>query len=117
MNPTCGARCLGVGDVKGSPRSNQLIWRNIDFVSSDVGGNWGRETKRIDYRHIFQVNGQSVAVRADLYGAVWNFDNPEKAVWRRPRIKVMNLLNERPRTGVIRPEIDSYLHKSAVRTC
>jgi hypothetical protein len=40
------------------------------------------------------VNGQSVAVGADQYGAIWNFDNPEKAVWRRPRAEVMNLFNE-----------------------
>jgi hypothetical protein len=94
-----------------------LIWGNIDFVGSDVVGNRGRETDGIDHRHILQMNGQSIAVGAGLYGAVWNFDDPEKTVWRRPRTEVMNLLNERPRTGVIRPEVDSYLHKSAVRTC
>jgi hypothetical protein len=40
------------------------------------------------------VNGQRVAVRADLHCAIRNFDDPEKAVWRRPRTEVMNLLNE-----------------------
>src|ERR1700682_5566751 len=113
----CCARFLGIGDFKGSPRSNELIWRNIDFVRSNVVGNRGRETERIDHRDILQVNGQSIAIGADLYGAVWNFDDPEKTVWHGPRTEVMNLLNERPRTGVIRPEVDSYLHKSAVRAC
>jgi len=40
------------------------------------------------------MNGQSIAVGADLDGAVWNFDNPEKAIWQGPRTEVMNLLNE-----------------------
>ena len=94
-----------------------MIWRNIGFVQSEVGGNRGRKTNRIDYRHIFQMNGQSVAVGTDLYGAVWNFNDPEKTVWQSIRTEVMNLFNERPRTGVIRPEVESYLDKRAVRTC
>lgn len=63
------------------------------------------------------MNGQSVAVGADLYGAIRNFDDPEKTVWRSPRTEVMNLLNERPRTGVVCPEVDSYLDKRAVGAC
>ena len=37
------------------------------------------------------MNGQGVAVGADLYGAIRNFDDPEKTVWRSPRAEVMNL--------------------------
>jgi hypothetical protein len=40
------------------------------------------------------MNGQSVAVRADLYGAVWNFNDPEKTVWQSIWTEIMNLLNE-----------------------
>ena len=71
-----------------------MIWRNIGFVQSDVGGNRGREHDRIDNRHFVQVNGQSIAVGADQYGAVWNFDDPEKTVWQSIRTEVMNLFNE-----------------------
>ena len=81
--------------------------------------NRGREGERIHYRHILQMNGQSVAVGADLYGAIRNFDDPEKTAWQSPRAEVMNLLkeSERPRTEVVCPEVDSYLDKRAVRKC
>ena len=63
------------------------------------------------------MDGQRVAVGADLYRAIRNFDDPEKTVGRSPGAEVVNLLNERPRTGVIGPEVDSYLDKCAVGAC
>src|ERR1700716_185982 len=58
------------------------------------------------------MNSQSGFVFSDLHRTVRDFHDPEKAVWQSPRTEIMKL---GPQTEV--PEVNSYLHKSAVRMC
>jgi hypothetical protein len=89
-----------VGDLKRNRR------RSTGASEEDIV----RERNLVKDRYILQRNRQRVF--CDLYGIVRDLNNPEKTVRCDPRIEVMYLCLQRPRTR--EPEVNSYQDKGTV---